>query len=98
VPGLQALLIGPFDLAVSMGLEGEYRHPDVVAGVHRMIEAARIVNLPVIMPVFSPEPQMLGADVAIWSKRGVRMFAIGADKILLAQALQNYRHTAAGAP
>ncbi|MEM7490200.1 MAG: aldolase/citrate lyase family protein, partial [Pseudomonadota bacterium] len=36
---LAALMIGPFDLSVSMGHRGDWRHPDVADAVARMVDA-----------------------------------------------------------
>ncbi|MEO6565374.1 MAG: aldolase/citrate lyase family protein [Casimicrobiaceae bacterium] len=90
--GVKAVLIGPFDLAVAMGHEGNHRHPAVDAAVRRVIEAARAEALPVFMPVFAPAPATLADEIEQWSALGVRCFAIGADKIMLLHAMQQYRH------
>ena len=41
VPGVEAVVVGPGDLAASMGLPGQPGHPDVMAAVHGAITAAR---------------------------------------------------------
>lgn len=41
VPGVDAILIGPGDLAASMGFLGQAGHPDVSAAVDRVIREAR---------------------------------------------------------
>lgn len=93
--GLKALLIGPFDLSVSMGLQGDYQHSDVMAAIHRLIAAARGSNVPVIMPVFAPEEKELRAQIQQWTAQGIRHFAIGADKIIVTRAFGRYRAWAA---
>jgi 4-hydroxy-2-oxoheptanedioate aldolase len=94
VPGVKALLVGPFDLSVSMGLPGEVHHTRVVSGVERLMAAAAAAALPVLMPVFSSSEATLAADIARWAARGVRHFAIGADKIIVADAFARYRRAA----
>ncbi|MFO1306018.1 MAG: aldolase/citrate lyase family protein [Burkholderiales bacterium] len=91
VPGLKALLIGPFDLSVSLGHPGDLQHRDVVDAVHRLIAASRAASLPVIFPVFARERDAFEREMAHWSAAGVRVFAVGADKIMLADALAQYR-------
>src|SRR5439155_378838 len=54
LPDLLGLLVGPFDLSVSMGFEGDYLHADVITAIERVIAAARSRKLPMIVPVFSP--------------------------------------------
>jgi 4-hydroxy-2-oxoheptanedioate aldolase len=97
VPGLKAVLLGPFDLSVSMGLAGHVSHPDVQAGLLQIIAAARAAKLPVWMPVFSTDEAVLAADIARWQAEGIQCFAIGADKIIVSAALARYRQVAAGA-
>lgn len=55
-PGLLAPLVGPFDLSVSLGFRGDYRAPPVEAAVGRMLAAAAAAGLPVVAPVFDPDP------------------------------------------
>ena len=89
--GLLALLAGPFDLSVSLGLAGDHRHPTVQSALRRMLAAARAANLPVVMPVFDPDPQEALKQRRAWQEEGVACFAVGTDKIILANALGRYR-------
>lgn len=41
VPGIDVLFVGPSDLAFSMGLRGDMRHPRVEQAMTRVLEAAR---------------------------------------------------------
>ncbi|WP_291296269.1 HpcH/HpaI aldolase/citrate lyase family protein [Elioraea sp.] len=90
VPGLTAVMAGPFDLAVSLGHRGDWRHPAVQRGLDRLIAAAEAVSLPVILPVFDPDPVAGAAQIAAWRARGIRVFTIGTDKILLADAASRW--------
>jgi 4-hydroxy-2-oxoheptanedioate aldolase len=40
VPGIDALLIGPNDLAVSLGHTGDLQNPEVLAAIDKVVEAA----------------------------------------------------------
>lgn len=86
-PGVKAVLLGPFDLSVAMGHEGDVRVPAVQAALERVVAAARSAGVPLWMPVFSSDVSQFCAQLAQWRSHGVRHFAIGADKIFLAQAL-----------
>jgi len=56
IPGIDSIVPGPGDLASSMGLIGQTSHPDVVAALDRLIEAARQKNVPMGQSIgFSPE-------------------------------------------
>ena len=40
-PGLDAILIGPYDLSASMGIPGQLKHPDVLAAQQVILDACR---------------------------------------------------------
>jgi 2-keto-3-deoxy-L-rhamnonate aldolase RhmA len=40
-PGLDAILIGPYDLSASMGIPGQLQHPDVLAAQQVILDACR---------------------------------------------------------
>ncbi len=54
VDGVDAMFVGPSDLAASMGLIGQQGHPDVVAGVQRALEAGKAAGVPVGVNAFDP--------------------------------------------
>ncbi|MBN8535187.1 MAG: hypothetical protein J0L51_13985 [Rhizobiales bacterium] len=87
VEGLLALLIGPFDLSVSLGHEGDYRAPAVQDALARMVKAAHAASLPVIAPIFNPDLAEARRQQAEWQAQGVRHIVFGTDKIVFADAL-----------
>lgn len=90
VPGLTALMVGPFDLSVSMGHRGNWRHQDVADAVARMVGAAQAAGVPVMMPVFAGEPDECAALMDRWRPEGVRCFVVGSDKILIADTFARW--------
>jgi 4-hydroxy-2-oxoheptanedioate aldolase len=90
-PGLLALLAGPFDLSVSLGFHGDYRHPTVIAAMDRMAAAARANGLPLIAPIFDPDPAEAARQKAEWMARGASLFAIATDKIFFSSVVRRYR-------
>jgi len=90
VPGLSALLVGPFDLSVAMGHAGDYRHAGVAAALDRMLAAAAKHRVPAIAPIFDPDPGEAARQRDEWARRGAAHFVIGTDKILLASAYARY--------
>lgn len=80
VDGVDALFVGPADLAASMGLLGQQSHPDVVAGVLRSIEAGAAVGKPVGVNAFIPE------DAERYLAAGAEFVAVGADVAIVARA------------
>lgn len=78
--GVDAIFIGPSDLAASMGLIGQQAHPEVVENIHRTIRAAREAGIPVGINAFDPglargyiddgiDFILVGADVAILARQ-----------------------------
>ncbi|MBN9210162.1 MAG: 2-dehydro-3-deoxyglucarate aldolase [Microbacterium sp. 71-36] len=80
VEGVDAVFVGPSDLSASMGLLGQQSHPDVVAAVHRVFEAAHAAGVAVGVNAFDP----LVAEAYL--DAGADFVAVGADVALLARA------------
>ncbi|MEM8749187.1 MAG: aldolase/citrate lyase family protein [Pseudomonadota bacterium] len=90
---MTAFMFGPFDLSVSMGLEGDWRHEKVQNAVEEMVDRAVTAGHHVMMPVFAAEPDECRELIEKWKARGVRTFIIGSDKILVANAFANWTHS-----
>ncbi|RSZ61969.1 2-dehydro-3-deoxyglucarate aldolase [Corynebacterium hylobatis] len=78
VEGVDAVFIGPSDLAASMGLLGQQNHEDVVAHVLNTIRAANAAGKPVGVNAFNNEQAQQYIDA------GADFVAVGADVQLLA--------------
>jgi 4-hydroxy-2-oxoheptanedioate aldolase len=85
VEGLTALMVGPFDLSVSMGHRGDFLHPDVERAVADVLEIAARHDLPSVLPVFDTDGDVAIRRMTTWEARGVRVFTVATDKILLAE-------------
>ena len=57
VPGVDALFVGPGDMAAAMGRIGEIAHPEVQAMLERAAREARAVGKPV--GIVGPNPEMV---------------------------------------
>ncbi|WP_125100014.1 HpcH/HpaI aldolase family protein [Leucobacter chromiireducens] len=79
VDGVDAIFVGPSDLAASMGLLGQQGHPDVVENVLRAIRAGVAAGTPVGVNAFVP------ADAERYLAAGASFVAVGADVALLAR-------------
>lgn len=77
--GVDALFVGPSDLAASMGLLGQQEHPDVVAAVERCIAIGRRLDVPVGVNAFAPATAQRYLDA------GASFILVGADVALLAR-------------
>lgn len=69
VDGVDAIFIGPSDLAASMGLLGQQQHPDVLAAVDTTFKAVRDAGKLVGINAFNLEQAQAYVD----SKRSVRL-------------------------
>ena len=79
VDGVDALFVGPSDLAASMGLLGQQNHPEVVDAVLRSIAAGRAAGKPVGVNAF------VQADAERYIAAGASFVAVGADVAILAR-------------
>lgn len=77
VPGVDALFVGPADLAASMGFPGEPSHPEVVAASIDAIVRIRRSGLPA--GFLTPDPDVL--DRAL--DAGCDLVAVAIDSVLL---------------
>jgi len=83
VPGVDALWIGHFDLTNFMGIPGEFRHPDYLAAVKRIVAAC---------DAHGKAAAFMAADDD-WAREyvdhGFRLFAYGVDQAMLQNALRH---------
>lgn len=80
VPGLDAVLIGPYDLSASMGKMGQVNDPEVVAAIKVVADAARRKNLKLGFFGVSVEA------VKPYLAEGFTLIAAGVDTMMLGQA------------
>jgi 4-hydroxy-2-oxoheptanedioate aldolase len=80
VDGVDGILVGPADLAASMGRLGEQDHPEVVDAVLHSIRAAAELGKPAGVNAFAPD----AADRYLAA--GAAFVLVGADVALLARA------------
>ena len=79
--GIDVLWVGHFDLTASLGIPGEFDHPDYLAALDRILKACRQHNKPAGIMVAGHED----AELAI--ERGFRAVAYSADLWLYQDAL-----------
>ena len=85
--GVDAIFIGPSDLAASMGHLGQQAHPQVVAAIHTVIAAAREAGIPVGINAFDP------AHARDYIDGGIDFILVGADVSSLARASEALAQT-----
>ena len=80
VDGVDGILVGPADLAGSLGHLGQQDHAEVVEGVLRSIRAANAVGKPAAVNAFAP------AAADRYAEAGAALLVVGADVTMLARA------------
>lgn len=83
VPGIDAVLVGPYDLSASLGKIGQVDHPDVTAAIDRITQVCLAAG--VRLGIFG----MSAAAVRPYIERGYTLVVAGADCVLLAQAARD---------
>ncbi len=80
-PGIDVLWLGHYDLSDSMGIPGQFEHPDFQAAVDRFMAACVSHGKPA--GILAPDV----ATALVWRKRGFRALCYGTDTGLLKGAL-----------
>lgn len=80
VSGIDAVLIGPYDLSASMGRMGEVGHPEVVAAIHYVIKICQGQKLP--LGIFG----LSADDLLDYRGRGFTLIVAGVDTLFLGEA------------
>lgn len=83
IEGVDVLFIGPSDLSHSMGILGNFEHPDFVAAVQRTAEAA--LSHGKHCGILLPSPK----DFKTYYDLGYRFIASGSDAVLLSNAARS---------
>lgn len=82
VRGLTGIVIGPNDLAGSLGHTGNTRHPDVIRAIEAVLAKARRAGVPGGVAVGGEADVLLG-----WIEKGAQWLTIGADFQLLLRSV-----------
>jgi 2-keto-3-deoxy-L-rhamnonate aldolase RhmA len=80
VPGVDAALVGPTDLSVSLGIAGKMTDPVLVAAIEKTMEAC--LRHKVYSAIHMNDLEL----AAQWGKKGMRMVSFNSEVGLLAQA------------
>jgi 2-keto-3-deoxy-L-rhamnonate aldolase RhmA len=73
VPGIDAVMIGPVDLSISLGVPGEFQHP-------KMVDAMDAVKETCVKHGIAPGTQTRNLPLArFWRERGMRFLGCGSE-------------------
>ncbi len=73
VPGIDGIMIGPYDLSGSMGKPGKIEDPDVKEAIDKVFQVCQKNNMPV--GIFAKEPKKAREYI----EKGFRIIALGVD-------------------
>lgn len=82
VPGIDAAIIGPYDLSASMGLTAQFEHPDVIEAIDSIGAACQRHGIAGGIHVVQPD----AADVVRRIRDGYRFIAYSLDITMLTKA------------
>ncbi len=85
VDGLDAILIGPYDLSASMGLTANFEAPDLVKAMNRIRALSGQHRIPCGIHIVQPDPSVLEQRIA----DGYRFIAYSIDSVFLNHAVAN---------
>ncbi|MBQ7738926.1 MAG: 2,4-dihydroxyhept-2-ene-1,7-dioic acid aldolase [Desulfovibrionaceae bacterium] len=83
-PRLDAIMVGPYDLSGSMGLTGQFDHPDFKAVMDKIHNLCLTRNIPMGPHIVKPNPDELARQI----KQGARFIAYGIDSVFLWQSAE----------
>ena len=83
VPGIDAVLVGPYDLSASLGRIGQVDHPDVTAAIDRVTQACRDAG--VWLGIFGISSEAVGPYV----EKGYTLITVGVDTMMLGEAAKS---------
>ncbi|MES2510130.1 MAG: aldolase/citrate lyase family protein [Pseudomonadota bacterium] len=75
VPGVDGLIIGPYDLSCSMGIPGQFENAEFVAAMTRIRETAKRVGCPAGLHIVEPDVLLLEKTI----KEGYTIIAYSVD-------------------
>jgi 2-dehydro-3-deoxyglucarate aldolase len=91
VEGLDAILVGPYDLSASMGIVAEFESQDFVSVMDRIRRLCAKHNVPYGVHVVQPDPLALQQKIA----EGCRFIAYSLDSVFFNHAVLNPLRTLA---
>ena len=84
VDGLDAIIIGPYDLSASMGITGEFDTREFIEVMDSIINRCKKFNVPCGDHVVHPDQQLLEKRI----QQGYRFIAFGTDGVFLFKSSQ----------
>ncbi|OGQ05100.1 MAG: 2,4-dihydroxyhept-2-ene-1,7-dioic acid aldolase [Deltaproteobacteria bacterium RIFCSPLOWO2_01_44_7] len=91
VEGIDGFLVGPYDLSASLGVPGEFEHPEMIKALNKIKVVSKKLNAVSGIHVIPPKPELVLTKI----KEGFQFIAFSLDSLFLAQmcsvGLENIR-------
>jgi 2-dehydro-3-deoxyglucarate aldolase len=85
VPGVDAVIIGPYDLSASYGIPGQFDHPQIKDALNRIMKAARDAGVAPGIVVVHPPVDQVRDRLA----QGFRFIAYCGDMLILVPTIRD---------
>lgn len=89
IPGLDGIVIGPFDLAHAMGHSGEIEHEEVQQALKSVVRTASNAGLESVAVGFSPTMEGAMEELQKWADEGSRVLVPSIDRATLSVGFSN---------
>jgi 2-keto-3-deoxy-L-rhamnonate aldolase RhmA len=86
VEGINALMVGPFDLSVSLGVPGEIEHSLIEEKYSRLIDLTNQLGKDLIGIDFSEGVKGIEKGLNKWRNRSIKTIMTGIDKMIFGQS------------
>ena len=85
VPGVDGFIVGPYDLSGSLGVPGQFNHPDVLEALQRIKDVAAEMNALSGFHVIPPDKK----DLKEKEQQGYKFLAFSLDILFLGESCRN---------
>jgi 2-keto-3-deoxy-L-rhamnonate aldolase RhmA len=79
VPGVDAYIVGPYDLSGSLGIPGQFQAPEFIDAMQRILNVSKKLQVPGGVHIVEPDP----AELRQRMEEGNRFIAYGMDTRML---------------
>jgi 2-keto-3-deoxy-L-rhamnonate aldolase RhmA len=85
VQGVSGVFLGPYDLSGSMGIPGQFDHPDMVAAIKRVADATLKTGKLLGVHVIAPDHKVVNT----YAEKGYNFIAFSLDTLFLGQKIRD---------
>lgn len=85
VQGLDAIIIGPYDLSASIGIVAQFDHPNFTTALARILKGCKKMKKPAGLHIVEPDIEQLNKRI----REGYQFIAYSIDSVFMRGAAQN---------